>query len=178
MKALTLTQPWASLVSLGMKKIETSSWSTPYRGLLLIHAGAGLGPVGGKKGLQRLCDRVEFANALWHAGVRKGEPPNDSWADVLPLGAIIAVCKLDCVSTNEIHPRWWRQYYGGRRWEMTEQEWAFGDYSREPKPRYAWLLADVQALPEPVPCKGALGLWQPDAATMDAVRRQVQHAEG
>jgi hypothetical protein len=38
-KALTIRQPWASLVALGVKTIETRSWSTKYRGPLLIHAG-------------------------------------------------------------------------------------------------------------------------------------------
>ena len=38
MKALTLWQPWASLVILGYKKIETRSWSTVHRGKLAIHA--------------------------------------------------------------------------------------------------------------------------------------------
>jgi hypothetical protein len=37
-KALTLWQPWASLVALGVKSIETRSWSTSYRGPLAIHA--------------------------------------------------------------------------------------------------------------------------------------------
>lgn len=36
--ALSLWQPWASLVALGAKTIETRSWSTKYRGPLLIHA--------------------------------------------------------------------------------------------------------------------------------------------
>ena len=31
MRAITLTQPWATLVALGFKKIETRSWSTDYR---------------------------------------------------------------------------------------------------------------------------------------------------
>jgi hypothetical protein len=35
---LTLWQPWASLVALGVKSIETRSWSTQYRGPLAIHA--------------------------------------------------------------------------------------------------------------------------------------------
>ncbi len=51
MRTLTLTQPWATLVALGAKTIETRSWQTSYRGPLAIHAGQGLGPVGGKKGL-------------------------------------------------------------------------------------------------------------------------------
>ncbi len=38
MKALTVMQPWATLVALGAKRIETRSWSTSYRGPLAIHA--------------------------------------------------------------------------------------------------------------------------------------------
>lgn len=40
MKAITLHQPWATLISLGVKSIETRSWSTSYRGPLAIHAAA------------------------------------------------------------------------------------------------------------------------------------------
>lgn len=40
MKALTLHQPWASLLAAGHKTIETRSWSTPYRGPIAIHASA------------------------------------------------------------------------------------------------------------------------------------------
>lgn len=36
--ALSLTQPWASLVVLGEKQWETRSWPTKYRGELYIHA--------------------------------------------------------------------------------------------------------------------------------------------
>lgn len=39
MKVLTLIQPWATLVILGEKKIETRSWKTHYRGEIAIHAG-------------------------------------------------------------------------------------------------------------------------------------------
>src|SRR6202030_2406661 len=38
MKALTLTQPWATLVAIGAKRIETRSWPTLYRGPLAIYA--------------------------------------------------------------------------------------------------------------------------------------------
>lgn len=37
-RALTLWQPWAGLVAAGHKTIETRSWSTSYRGLLVIAA--------------------------------------------------------------------------------------------------------------------------------------------
>jgi hypothetical protein len=38
-KALTLHQPWASAIAAGLKRYETRSWSTSYRGPLAIHAG-------------------------------------------------------------------------------------------------------------------------------------------
>lgn len=37
-----------------------------------------------------------------------------------------------------------------------------------------WQLADVQALPTPVPAKGALGFWTPTDAVLDAVHRQIE----
>lgn len=37
---------------------------------------------------------------------------------------------------------------------------------------YHWELADVTALPEPVPAKGALRFWTPDEETVNAALRQ------
>lgn len=39
MKALTIKEPWASLIIEGYKKYEFRSWKTNYRGKILIHAG-------------------------------------------------------------------------------------------------------------------------------------------
>ena len=39
MKALTIKQPYASLIVNGYKKIEFRTWKTNYRGKILIHAG-------------------------------------------------------------------------------------------------------------------------------------------
>ena len=39
MKALTIREPWASLIINGHKKYEFRSWKTNYRGQILIHAG-------------------------------------------------------------------------------------------------------------------------------------------
>lgn len=38
MKALSLKQPWARLVALGIKPVENRRWSTRYRGPFLVHA--------------------------------------------------------------------------------------------------------------------------------------------
>jgi hypothetical protein len=37
-KALSIRQPWASLIVCGLKTVEIRTWSTAYRGLLYIHA--------------------------------------------------------------------------------------------------------------------------------------------
>lgn len=38
MKAITLWEPWATLVAMGLKRYETRSWATHHRGALAIHA--------------------------------------------------------------------------------------------------------------------------------------------
>ena len=38
MKVLSITEPYATLIKNNVKKIETRSWKTNYRGKLLIHA--------------------------------------------------------------------------------------------------------------------------------------------
>ncbi|WP_156090733.1 ASCH domain-containing protein, partial [Planktothrix paucivesiculata] len=39
MQALTIQEPWASLLVTGKKRYETRDWQRNYRGLLAIHAG-------------------------------------------------------------------------------------------------------------------------------------------
>lgn len=73
MKALTISQPYASLIASGEKFVENRRWSTNYRGPLAIHAG---------KGTQYL-DKSELAS--------------------YPTGAIIAVCRMvACVSLEQV----------------------------------------------------------------------------
>lgn len=149
MKAITLTQPWASLVAVGAKRIETRSWSTPYRGPLAIHAAKGLASVGGHNGLIDLCLNEPFASVLARGGKGLLVPGQD-----LPLGAVVATCTLiDCIhitaEDNDANLAAFRAH-------AAEHDRAFGDYTLG---RYMWLLADVVALPEPIPARGALGLW-------------------
>ena len=46
MRVLSVRQPWASLLVRGVKDIENRTWSTTYRGPVLIHACAGAPRVG------------------------------------------------------------------------------------------------------------------------------------
>lgn len=150
MKTLTLTQPWATLVAVGAKSIETRSWDTRYRGPLAIHAGKGLGPVGGMRGLRDLCCSEPFFSVLKSAGIDLDHVD----VDVLPRGAIVAVCRLTAIY------RITERGIEGFRPQPPANELAFGDYTPG---RYAWLLTDVMALPTPIPATGALGLWSTTA---------------
>lgn len=151
---LSLTQPWATLVSIGSKKIETRSWSTPYRGWLAIHAAKGLSSIGGKSGLWEQCEGPAFQRGL------RGWLPT-----TLPLGAIVAVARLtNCVSTGNGT----ESLFSSQMPEPKSDEYAFGDYSPG---RYMWMLSDVIALPEPIPWKGALNLWKlPDGLEGQLIR--------
>lgn len=154
MKALTLTQPWATLVAIGAKRIETRSWSTPYRGPIAIHAARNA------RAGATVMHEEPFRSVLAAAGVRV-------LAD-LPRGAVIATAYLaDVLPTSprrggvneqelleaQLALRLAHFDKGAR---SLEQELAFGDFSPG---RFAWMLEDVVALPEPVPARGALGLW-------------------
>ena len=42
MKAITIKQPYATLIAEGLKEYEFRTWKTKYRGEILIHAGKGV----------------------------------------------------------------------------------------------------------------------------------------
>ncbi len=42
MKAITVKQPWATLIAEGYKEYEFRTWKTSYRGDIFIHAGKGI----------------------------------------------------------------------------------------------------------------------------------------
>lgn len=46
MKAMSIKQPWAELIVSGVKDVENRTWSTDYRGPILIHAGKRVDPAG------------------------------------------------------------------------------------------------------------------------------------
>jgi hypothetical protein len=144
-KALTLTQPWASLVMAGVKRIETRSWPVP---LALRQPGARI-VVHASKGWTS-ADR-QFAADLMARGVlpeRWVTTARGSHHADLPLGVALGTVRLDGMGTTTTIVR---------VWELTDLERELGDYSLG---RYGWLLADPEPFPEPVPCKGALGLWE------------------
>lgn len=148
MKALTLHQPWATLMAIGAKYIETRRWPTNYRGELAIHA-AKVFPGYAKDA----CYSIPILKAL---GWPHGKGTTQQWLDdinsrikALPLGAIVGTCDLvlifetGLITNSSILAR-------------VEQEKGLGNYAPG---RFGWMTANMKRRDPPVAARGAQGLW-------------------
>jgi hypothetical protein len=153
MKALTIWQPWASLLAHGIKAYETRSWAPP-RDLMgeriAIHAGKtdrGLDIYAASCALDHAtCERTA---ALHHLRAAHGG------LDDLPRGVILATATLAfAVETN-----------GPIGSAVLPPERALGDWRPG---RWAWRLVDAVVLARPIRCPGQQGLWDVDDALITA----------
>lgn len=131
MRALSLWEPWASLMAHEEKHVETRHWTTSYRGAVIIQAAknpAEIGPA---------LISPPFREALARHGIQHMAH--------FHLGKALAVGWLyDIVHTEDL------------RDQLSPQELLFGNYAAG---RYAWQFKDIVLLPEPVELKGQQGLW-------------------
>jgi hypothetical protein len=143
-KALSLWQPWATLVMLGAKRLETRSWPTTHRGPLFIHASSKT-----SRELIELCHEEPFCTALRAGGIAR-------WQD-LPRGGFLGVVKLVDVRQMAgrgfpgshvvaVDPRgealpWLEE-------PPAEPERSFGRYEAG---RFAWYLEEPRAFDRAVP---------------------------
>ena len=150
--AISLWQPWASLMWVGAKKIETRSWKPPRTGIFLaIHAAKRW-----QRDEQLLLGQRRIFNAL-EPYYRTSAPVVD-W---LPRGCFGAIVYLE---------RWFDTNYEAPA--ESEDEYWFGDYSRN---RFGWVCPRVWRFPEPLPAIGRQGFWRVDAAEMLAALKQEDH---
>ena len=117
MKALTIYQPWASLIAFGLKHYETRSWTTKYRGPLLIHAG------------QRRFETARVSHLVW-------DTPLSIYSE-LPFGKVMCIAELkDCIPADllvvngciDFREKRWGDFSRGRF------AWEFINISRFKKP--------------------------------------------
>ncbi len=140
MKALTLTQPWASLVAVGAKRIETRSWPTHFTGRIAIHAAKTF-----PEDARYLATSEPFTAPLGRV-----------LATELPTAAIVAVAMLEqCWQFDENTA--WSIRSRSMRGKLPPHEADFGDFSAG---RYGFVLDDVVRLATPITgVLGKLGLW-------------------
>lgn len=130
-RAISVWQPWASLIATGAKQFETRSWATSYRGLIAIQAA-------------KRWTSEEYATTRY-LKTNFGHILPD-WPDMpLPLGAVVCVAQLvDVIPTEKA------------LLSIDAAERAFGSYGNG---RYAWELHVVEMFDNPIPATGAQGLW-------------------
>lgn len=146
MKAITLYQPWATLMAIGAKRIETRSWATSYRGELAIHAGKDTWGI-------EIFFEEPFKAVLTAAGIRG--------ISDLPLGQVVGVCELFSCEPTE------------RLIETVEPpELDFGTYAVG---RFGWLTRNMRRIDPAIPARGAQRLWDwdPQGSYREQARAQM-----
>lgn len=152
MKAITIWQPWATLIVIRAKRFETRSWATKYRGPLAIHAA--------KKIDIDTCEQEPIKSILAEHGYT---------VENLPTGVVVATAELsECweVIGKSVVPvpgtHVLTDSSGSKMFGITQEsnEFHFGDFTPG---RFAWELIAMQQLPEPIPAKGQQGLWNWDS---------------
>jgi hypothetical protein len=97
MKCLSVRQPWAWLIIHGGKDVENRTWSTPYRGLLAIHA-------------SKVMTYEEYETTAYFALKRGILVPTRAQ---LVRGAIIGTVDLtDCVDAQSARSTWFFGPFG------------------------------------------------------------------
>jgi hypothetical protein len=137
-KAISLHQPHASFIALGLKPFETRGWATAYRGPLLIHAA------------QRKMDRDALAllDEIYGAAILEGMPGGKEplpLHEELPLGAFVCIVDLvDCMDAPSMPQSKFDRSNG------------LGDFGMG---RFAWELANVRRFITPIPALGRQRFW-------------------
>lgn len=146
MKALTIHQPWASLIVHGLKPFEWRGWACPRSMVgqtIVIHAGA----VEARKGIQHLLLSDENIQASCGPGVdaaaiRAVLERAASNPTAMPLRAGLGTAKLgQPLMADKIYHRQGLKIGG-------EGPWNFG-----------WPLTEIERWDEPVPAQGHQGFW-------------------
>lgn len=147
-RGLSLWQPWASLVALGIKRIETRPYAIAWRGVLAIHATRSIVPEA-RAAVRR---SVVLRQILEQAGLDD--------LNALPLGGILAVTTVaNCYPADQA------------RFDpsVPARELALGYYRRG---RFAIALGTVARLREPIPFVGRQRLFHIDDHTIAEIRRR------
>jgi len=152
-KAISLWEPYASLVRTGAKTWETRSWATKYRGPLLICAAKkGISVnyntrlIRVEKELVRKLDNPFIQEGLTTDWDKNYPPILSQLVYRLNFGMATAIIELvDCVEVGHVCT------------SEIEREQAFGDFSPG---RYAWKLRLIDGTFEPFPVKGRQGIFE------------------
>jgi activating signal cointegrator 1 len=149
-KCLSITQPWATLLVLGVKRVETRSWPTTYRGPLAIQAAKGW-----DASARALADKLLAGWKSLTPGAVVGN---------MPRGAVVGVVDLtDCrIMTLSEKPRAneFSLTVASELWSEDAQRRGEGELGGYEEGRYDWTVKNPRELLRPVACAGKLGIFE------------------
>lgn len=152
LRAITLRDPWAQLVLIGAKRIETRGFQvnpdpdTPTgRVTLVLHSSKTF-----TDEEDALCKAEPFRKCLVDGGAW---PPG-----LLPRGHVLALFDVTgCTASEDLV-------------DISAQERAFGNYADG---RWGWHIENVRRCRRPVPARGMQGLWPVDLALEERIRAEL-----
>ncbi len=139
MRALTVWQPHAYLIGLGVKLFETRSWRTKYRGLLAIHAAK---IQAGGRDLDGLVEDVGAHSPRWTKPYDRHLPGDwNEYYGNMNHGGIEALVVLQRCEPGPKAEEWLRvmrdSMGAGGAWHRFNEAASFGDFTEG---RWAWHL--------------------------------------
>lgn len=143
MRVLSIRQPWATLIVLGIKNVENRTWTTNYRGVVLIHASSTSPNKEDVIAAQNLCKKV-------------GVPfPED-----FPKGGVIG-------SVNLVGTVWCDH----NKIKTDINDLYIKDLHGYNKIAYGFVLVEAQRYENIIPMRGRLGLTVPPPEIIQAISK-------
>jgi len=141
MKALSLRQPWAWLVASGIKDVENRTWPTKRRERIYIHAGKSSEIKVQGLGDAWITSRLTIAQYFQY---REAEAEAEMVRGAIIGEVTITDCKFRFPDENA----------------NLYSKWAESGL-------YGFTLTDAILYEEPIPCRGALGFFEPDLSATE-----------
>lgn len=177
MKAISVCEPWASLIKMKLKWVETRSWKTDYRGDLLICASRTKNKNIKEYYYNNIRPRLYDVFPISAKAKYIDSAYRFYEYDDFPFGKALCIARLsDC---QKIYPGLIKQYSRNENVclnfqydepetisRMMGNEIAFGDWILG---RYAWIFDDIIPLNFPFDVKGRLGLFDVQHNNIDYV---------
>lgn len=137
MKAISIKQPWASLIAHGIKDIENRTWRTHFRGKIYIHASA-----------KSAGNTAFLLNDLQNNYFAFNTENYKTFESNLDYSAIIG--EVDVVDCVQDHPSIWAEKHNDIMGEFIH------------KPIWNWVFANPVLYEIPIlNVKGKLSFWEP-----------------
>lgn len=148
MKALTIWQPWASLVMIGAKPYEFRRWDYRTREAslegerIVIHAGARpIKPAEIEDIIERMHDRISSLRSEIAIPLLARIRAAHKCRGVVEMSAALGTAVL------------------GKPKSVAALFNSPADSDRIDHHMWAWPLTDIKPFPEPIPCRGMQGFW-------------------